>query len=154
MLDERDRKILSLLQKDADIALVDLSERVHLSASSCSRRVQRLKDDGYIRGNVSVLDRTLMNVGSTVFVMIKTQHHSADWLERFRQALVDIPEIVEVHRLAGNLDYIIKIVVRDISHYDAIYKLLVSRIDLFDVSAYISMETLKDEHAIPTQYGR
>ena len=77
----------------------------------------------------------------------------ADWLERFRAAVSDIPEIVEVHRLAGNLDYIVKIVVGDIAHYDAIYKRLVGRVDLFDVSAYISMETLKDEPGLPTGYA-
>eukprot|EP01042_Synura_sphagnicola_P020194 gene20194-25618_t len=134
MLDERDRKILTLLQKDADIALGDLAERVHLSASSCSRRITRLKDEGYIVRNVSRLDRKKLNVATTVFVMVKTAHHTADWLDRFRSSVIDIPEIVEVHRLAGNLDYIIKIVVSDISHYDTIYKRLVSRIDLFDVS--------------------
>jgi len=150
MLDDRDRKILNSVQRDADVPLAELAELVNLSVSSCSRRVQRLKDEGYIQRNVSVLDRNLLNVGATVFVMIKTQNHSADWLERFRRVQADIPEIVEVHRLAGNLDYIIKMVVRDISHYDSIYKRLVSHIDLFDVSAYISMETLKDVQAVPT----
>ena len=110
----------------------------------------RLKEEGYIQRCVAVLDRHKMRVAGTVFVMVKTAHHTADWLERFREALADIGEIVEAHRLAGNLDYILKVVVRDIAHYDAIYKRLVSRIDLFDVSAYISMETLKDDPAIPT----
>jgi Lrp/AsnC family transcriptional regulator len=150
MLDDRDRRILAWLQRDANMPLADLAERVALSASACSRRVTRLKEDGYIQRSVAVLDRHKMRVAGTVFVMIKTAHHTADWLERFRDALSDIGEIVEAHRLAGNLDYILKIVVRDIAHYDAIYKRLVSRIDLFDVSAYISMETLKDDTAIPT----
>ncbi len=153
MLDDRDRKLLDLLQRDADIALSDLSERVNLSASACSRRITRLKEEGYIARHVLVLDRVRMNVGTTVFVMVKTAHHTADWLECFRSGVIDIPEIVEVHRLAGNLDYIIKIVVTDIAHYDTIYKRLVSRIDLFDVSAYISMETLKSELAVPTGYA-
>ena len=153
MIDDRDRRILTLLQKDSDIALADLAERVLLSASACSRRIARLKEDGYILGNIAVLDRKRMNVAATVFVMIKTAHHTADWLERFRAVIVDIPEIVEVHRVAGNLDYIVKIVARDIAHYDAIYKTLVSRIDLFDVSAYFAMETLKDDPAVPTAYA-
>ncbi|ESQ84496.1 hypothetical protein AEAC466_09090 [Asticcacaulis sp. AC466] len=154
MLDDRDHKILDVLQQDAEIGLTDLADRVHLSASACSRRIARLKEDGYILRHVAVLDRNRMNVGSTVYVMIKTAHHTADWLDRFRTSVMDIPEIVEVHRLAGNLDYIIKMVVTDIAHYDAIYKRLVSRIELFDVSAYISMETLKDGQAIPTGYAR
>lgn len=153
MLDERDRRLLDLLQKDSDIALNDLADRVHLSPSACSRRIARLREDGYIRRNVAIADRAKLNLGTTIFVMIKTSQHSADWLERFRTGVGDIPEIVEVHRLAGNLDYIIKIVVSDIAHYDAIYKRLVSRIDLFDVSAYISMETLKDESGLPTAYA-
>ena len=153
MLDDRDRKLLDLLQRDADSALTDLAERVNLSPSACSRRIARLREEGYIDRHVMVLDRARMNVATTVFVMVKTAHHTADWLERFRAGVIDIPEIVEVHRLAGNLDYIIKIVVTDIAHYDAIYKRLVSRIDLFDVSAYISMETLKNDLAVPTGYA-
>ena len=153
MLDDRDRKILDLLQRDAETPLSELAERVHLSASACSRRVQRLKDEGYITRAVAVLDRQRMQVGATIFCLVKTAHHNADWLDRFRGAVAGIGEIVECHRLAGNLDYIIKIVVRDVAHYDAIYKRLVSRIELFDVSAYISMETLKDEMAIPTGYA-
>lgn len=153
MLDDRDRKILDRLQRDAETPLSELAERVHLSPSACSRRIQRLKDEGYITRSVTVLDRGRMQVGATVFCLIKTAHHNADWLDRFRTAIGGIGEIVECHRLAGNLDYIIKIVVRDVAHYDTIYKRLVSRIDLFDVSAYISMETLKDEKAIPTNYA-
>ncbi|MFT4075393.1 MAG: Lrp/AsnC family transcriptional regulator [Asticcacaulis sp.] len=153
MLDDRDRKLLALLQKDSDTPLAELSERLNLSASACSRRISRLREEGYITRNVAVADRRRLRLGTTVFVVVKTAHHTADWLERFRAGVADIPEIVEVHRLAGNLDYIIKIVVTDIAHYDAIYKRLVSRIDLFDVSAYISMETLKDERAIPPDYA-
>lgn len=150
MLDDRDRRILTWLQRDANMPLADLAERVNLSASACSRRVTRLKEEGYIERSVAVLNRQKMRVAATVFVMIKTAHHTADWLERFRDALFDLGEIVEAHRLAGNVDYILKVVVHDIAHYDAIYKRLVGRIDLFDVSAYISMETLKDDPAIPT----
>jgi Lrp/AsnC family transcriptional regulator len=153
MLDDRDRKLLDLLQADSDTPLGELAERVHLSPSACSRRISRLREDGYIERNVAVANRTRLNLGMTIFVMVKTAQHSANWLERFRSGVNDIPEIVEVHRLAGNLDYIIKIVVSDIAHYDAIYKRLVSRIDLFDVSAYISMETLKDEPGLPTGYA-
>ncbi len=153
MLDDRDRRILDLLQRDSETPLAELAERVNLSASACSRRVTRMREEGYITRNVAVLDRHKMRVATTVFCLIKTSQHNADWLDRFRAAVRDIPEIVECHRLAGNLDYIIKIVVRDIAHYDAIYKRLVGRIELFDVSAYISMETLEDDKAIPTGYA-
>lgn len=152
-LDDRDRKLLKCLQENADTPLNDLAVSVNLSASACSRRITRLKEEGYIKRTVCVLDRRKMNLGATVYVMIKTAQHSSDFLDRFRAALNDIGEIVEAHRLAGNLDYILKIVVRDIEHYDAIYKQLIGRIDLFDVSAYISMQTLKDDKALPTHYA-
>ncbi len=150
MLDDRDRRILDLLQADAGLPMQDIAARVHLSASACSRRIARLKDEGYIARTVAVLDRKKLNLTTTVYCLIKTAHHSADWLDRFRAALSDIPEIVEAQRLAGNLDYILKIVVRDVAHYDTIYKRLVGRIDLFDVSAYIAMETMKDQSVLPT----
>ncbi len=149
MLDDRDRKILDLLQGDADLAVQEIAARVHLSASACSRRIARLKEDGYIARSVVVLDRRKLNLSTTVYCLIKTSQHSAEWLERFRAAVAGIPEIVEAQRLAGNLDYILKIVVRDVAHYDDVYKRLVGRVDLFDVSAYIAMETMKDSVALP-----
>ncbi|MBN8901256.1 MAG: Lrp/AsnC family transcriptional regulator, partial [Rhodospirillales bacterium] len=100
-----------------------------------------------------VLDRKRMNLPTTVFVVIRTTRHAADWLDEFRQALAAIPEIVEVHRLTGNFDYILKLVLPNVESYDTIYKALVRRIELSDVSAYISMETLKDETALPTGYA-
>jgi len=153
MLDDRDRKILCLLQADADTPLAELAERVSLSASACSRRVTRLKEEGYIARQVAVLDRRRVNMPTTVFVIVKTSHHSAEWLERFRTAVSAIPEIIEVHRLTGNFDYILKIALPNVEHYDVIYKSLMKRIELFDVSAYISMETLKFETVIPTTYA-
>ncbi|MEI9902817.1 MAG: Lrp/AsnC family transcriptional regulator [Asticcacaulis sp.] len=122
MIDDRDRKILDLLQRDAGQPVQDIAEQVHLSASACSRRIARLKDEGYIARTVAVLDRRKLNLTTTVYCLIKTAHHSADWLERFRAAVADISEIVEAQRLAGNLDYILKIVVSDVAHYDTIYK--------------------------------
>lgn len=153
MLDDRDRRILALLQDDAETPVGEIAEKVALSPSACSRRIIRLKDEGYIARQVAVLDRKKMKLPMTVFVIVKTAHHSTTWLEKFRTAVGGIPEIVEVHRLAGNFDYILKIVLPDIEHYDVIYKRLVNWIELFDVSAYISMETLKGETAVPTNYA-
>lgn len=153
MLDHRDRKILSLLQADADMPLAQIADRVVLSPSACSRRIARLKADGYIAKQVAVLDRRRMNVPTTVFVIVKTAHHSPDWLDQFRTAVAGIPEIIEVHRLTGAFDYILKIALPNVEHYDVIYKELVHKIELFDVSAYISMETLKHETVVPTRYA-
>lgn len=154
MLDERDRKILSLLQGDADLPVTDIAEAVALSASACSRRIARLKEEGYIARTTAMLDRTLMGLPTTVFVIVRTGSHAADWLEKFHAAVATIPEIVEVHRLTGNFDYILKIVLPNVEHYDVVYRQLVGRIELFDMSAYISMETVKLATGVPTQYAR
>ncbi|PLU83822.1 ArsR family transcriptional regulator, partial [Sinorhizobium medicae] len=110
MLDDRDRKLLMLLQQDASVPMSDLAERVSLSLSACSRRIQRLEEAGYVSRRIVVLDREKMGVPTTVFALIKTAHHSDDWIEKFRRAISDIPEIVEAHRLTGNYDYIVKVV--------------------------------------------
>lgn len=154
MLDERDRKILSLLQADADTPVADIADAVALSPSACSRRITRLREDGYIARTTAELDRRLMGLPTTVFVIIRTGSHAADWLEKFHAAVATIPEIVEVHRLTGNFDYILKMVLPNVEHYDVVYKQLVGRIELFDMSAYISMETVKLSRGVPTHYAQ
>ena len=153
MLDDRDRKLLTLLQNDAEAPLVVLAEAVSLSPSACSRRIARLREEGYIARTVAVLDRARVGLPTTIFVLLRTSEHSADWLERLRRIAADIPEIVELHRLTGNIDYIMKIVLPNVEYYDRIYKEIVRRISLHDVSAYISMETLKSEAALPTTHA-
>ncbi|AHF84748.1 Lrp/AsnC family transcriptional regulator [Rhizobium johnstonii] len=153
MLDDRDRRILDMLQKDAGISVTDLAERVALSISACSRRIQRLEESGHIARRIVVLDREKMGVPTTVFALVKTAHHSDEWTETFRRIISDIPEIVEAHRLTGNHDYILKIVLPRVEHYDVIYKQIVRKIELFDVSASISMELLKGGTAIPVGYA-
>ncbi|MBB3285962.1 MULTISPECIES: Lrp/AsnC family transcriptional regulator [Rhizobium] len=153
MLDERDRKILEFLQADAGISVTELADRVALSVSACSRRIQRLEDSGHIARRIVVLDREKMGVPTTVYAMIKTAHHADEWIESFRKVIGDIPEIVEAHRLTGNYDYILKIVLPRVEHYDVIYKQLVRKIELFDVSASISMEELKSGASVPVGYA-
>ena len=154
MLDDRDRRILDTLQKDAGISVTDLAEYVALSVSACSRRIQRLEESGHILRRIIVLDRERMGVPTTVFALVKTAHHSDEWTETFRRIISDIPEIVEAHRLTGNHDYILKIVLPRVEHYDVIYKQIVRKLELFDVSASISMEELKQGMAIPVGYAR
>lgn len=153
MLDDRDRKILSLLQADADLPVAEIADSVALSASACSRRIARLREEGYIARTRVELDRRKVGLPTTVFVIVRTGSHAADWLEKFHAAVNAVPEIVEVHRLTGNFDYILKIVLPDVEHYDVVYKQLVSRIELFDMSAYISMETVKASGGVPTNYA-
>lgn len=154
MLDDRDRKILDILQHDATTAIAAVAEKVALSPSACSRRIQRLEDEGYIARRVAVLDREKAGVPTTVFALIKTAHHSDEWIEDFRRAIVDLAEVVEAHRLTGSYDYLLKIVLPKVEHYDVVYRRLVRRIELFDVSAFISMETMKSGHTVPVDYAR
>lgn len=152
MLDDRDRRILDLLQANAEMAVNDIADVVALSASACSRRITRLREEGYIAGSVALLDRKKMGLPTTVFVIVRTGKHEAGWLDQFHAAVSAIPEIVEVHRLTGNFDYILKLVLPNVEHYDVIYRRLVGRIELFDMSAYISMETVKLATGVPTNY--
>ncbi|MHC1548344.1 Lrp/AsnC family transcriptional regulator [Phyllobacterium sp. K27] len=154
MIDDRDRKILDMLQENAAESISDLADKVSLSISACSRRIQRLEEEGYIKRRVALLDRPLVGLPTTMFVIIRTARHSAEWLEQFRAAIADIPEIVEVHRMTGTIDYILKLVLPRVEAYDEIYKTLVEKVDFFDISASVSMETLKATTAVPTLYAK
>ena len=153
MLDHRDRRILALLQADSETPVTAIAERVGLSVSACSRRIQRLRDDGAILRSVALLDRRWMGVPTTVFVLVRSGKHAADWVDAFRAAIADVPEVVEAHRLTGNFDYLLKLVLPNVEHYDVVYKHLTRRLELRDVAAYISMETLKVETALPTDHA-
>lgn len=153
MIDERDLKILTALQEDAGLPVAELAEKVALSLSACSRRIQKLEEGGYIARRIAVLDREKIGVPTTVYALVKTAHHSDEWIELFRKAIAGIPEIVEAHRLTGHYDYILKLVLPRVEHYDVIYRQLVKRVELFDVSASISMETLKSGLSVPVTYA-
>ena len=153
MLDDRDRRILALLQIDSNQPISDVADKVHLSLSACSRRIARLKEEGYIARQVVILDSSRMGVPTTLFVLIKTNRHNEEWMQGLRDAIRAIPEIVEAHRLTGHYDYVLKIILPKIEHYDEIYKRLAKRIDLSDISSFISIEALKVETAIPVQYA-
>ena len=152
-MDEIDRRILAALQEDASLGAAELGERVGLSATPCWRRVQRLEAAGVIRRRVALLDREKMNLGVVVFVAVRTDQHSLDWLERFAAAIRDIPEILEVYRMAGDVDYLLRIVVPDIAAYDAVYKRLIRVADLYDVSSAFAMERIKYTTALPVTYA-
>lgn len=153
MLDERDRTILRLLQAHADTPLASLADTVNLSVSACSRRIQRLEDEGYVARRIVVLDRKKMGLPTTMFALVKTTSHKDDWIEHFRRVLADIPEITEAHRLTGHYDYLLKIVLPRAEHYDEVYKAIVRRIELFDVTASLSMEVLKSGEGLPVSYA-
>ncbi|NVN10617.1 MULTISPECIES: Lrp/AsnC family transcriptional regulator [Nguyenibacter] len=152
MLDERDRQILRIHQSDACMPLSELAERVNLSQAACSRRLARLRQDGYIRGSLLLLNQARLNLPTTMMAVIKVANHTKDWPDRFRSAVSDIDEIVEVHRVTGNFDYILKIVLPNVEYYDTIYKNLISRLEIHEISAYISMETIKDRKSLPVTH--
>ncbi len=148
-MDSIDRHILTLLQEDATLSVQAVAERVGLSPNPCWRRIRRLEAEGVIRGRVAILDPAKVGLGLTAFVAIRTANHSAAWLEAFAHAVASIPEVVECHRMTGETDYLLKVLVRDIAHYDRVYKRLVALVpDLADVSSSFSMEEMKSGTAI------
>ena len=148
-MDALDKKILAALQRDASLPLSDIAEKVGLSTTPCWRRIKALEDAGVIKGRVAVLEAAKLNLGVTVFVAIRTQHHNDEWLQKFARAVADIPEIIGLYRMAGDVDYLMKVVVPDIEGYDAVYKRLIAKIDLSDVSSTFVMETIKETTALP-----
>lgn len=143
-LDAKDRRILGVLQEDASLTISQLGERVGLSANPCWRRVKRLEDEGVIERRVAVVAGDKVGLPVTAFVFIRTQSHDAAWLDAFAKAINDIPEIVECHRMSGSVDYLLKLAVADIAHYDRVYKRLIDRApNLADVTAGFSMERVK-----------
>ena len=144
MIDERDRRLLALLQKDAETPLNELAEQLALSPSACSRRLARLKAEGYITATMAILSREKINLPTTVYLLVKTSRHSEDWLRRFHSAVSSIPEI-----LTGNYDYILKLALPNVEYYDTIYKAIIRQVELSDMSAHISMETVKLSTALP-----
>jgi len=152
-LDARDLQILSILEQDAMTPVVEIAERIGLSTTPCWRRIQKLEAEGVIRRRVALLDPAALNVPVSVFVAIRTSRHSAEWLEQFRKALDGIPEVVEAYRMSGEVDYLLRVVVPDIAGYDAVYKRLIERIELADVTSSFSMEEMKHTTALPLDYA-
>jgi Lrp/AsnC family transcriptional regulator len=151
-LDRTDQRILDLLQKDATLSLAELAERVNLSPSPCWRRVQKLERDGVIRQRVALLDPDRVNVGVTVFVRLKTDRHDTQWLDDFAARVPSIPEVVEIYRMSGDIDYLLKVVVPDIAAFDGVYKRLIGMAPFADVSSNFAMERIKYTTALPLDY--
>lgn len=153
-LDAIDRKILAALQEDASLSLEALSARIGLSPSPLSRRIQKLEASGIIQKRVALLDPDRLNVGVTVFVMVRTNRHAAEWARAFCEAVATIPEVVELYRMSGQVDYLLRVVVPDIAAYDRVYKRLIAVADLYDVSSSFAMERIKNTTALPLDYVR
>ncbi|PRZ01131.1 Lrp/AsnC family transcriptional regulator [Jezberella montanilacus] len=152
-IDKKDREILRLLQDDASVPLADLANAVSLTPTPCWRRIQKLQADGVIEKQVALCNATKLNLGLTTFVTIRTSQHNEQWMKSFVDGATAIPEIVEIYRLSGDADYLLKIVVPDISRYDSVYKRLIRSVDLLDVSSAFAMETIKCTTALPLDYA-
>ena len=151
-MDRKDKAILEALQRDARLTVADLAVEVGLSKSACWRRIQALEEAGVIGAQVTLLDQTKIGLDLTVYSAIRTHEHTADWFDRFHQMVTTMPNVMEVHRLSGDIDYLIRAVVPDMRSYDEMYKEMIARVDLYDVSSSFSMETIKYTTALPLDH--
>lgn len=147
-VDRIDRRILEELQRDSAIPQRVVAERVGLSQNACWRRMQALDKAGVIRNRTVTLDRDRLGMGLVVFVMIKTRHHSADWLAMFRKHVSAIPEVIDFFRIGGEYDYMLKVVTQDMGRYDLFYQRLISGIELHTVTSHFAMEAIEEQRPI------
>jgi Lrp/AsnC family transcriptional regulator len=150
-MDATDRQLLELLQQDTTRPLAELGALVGLSATPCWKRIQRLEREGVIRARVALLDPARVGAGVTVFVSLRTGQHSREWLEQFAATVQRMPEVMEFYRMAGDVDYMLRVVVPDIAAYDAVYKRLTEIPGLTDVTSRFAMETIKYSTAVPVR---
>ena len=151
-LDEIDREIVRLLQVDASLTARELAEHVGLTATPVWRRVQILESEGVITGRVALVDPEAIGLGVTVMVHVRTNDHSAAWLDRFAAAIEDLPEITEAYRISGEIDYTLKVVVPSIEAYDDFYRRLISKVELYDVRSVFVMEEIERTTALPLDF--
>lgn len=149
--DRYDRDVLDCLQRDAAMSVGDVADKVGMSKSACWRRIQKLEEQGVIRERVTLLAPAAVNLPLTVFISVRTNQHNDQWASQFRSVLQGVAEVLEVYRMSGDLDYLVRAVVTDMPGYDRLYKKLI-KADLFDVSSSFVMETLKQTTQLPLDY--
>ena len=153
-LDSTDIKILRILQQDAALSTSEVANRVSLTTTPCWRRIQNLEETGVIAKRVALLDRELLNVGVDAFVAVRTSEHSERWFDKFSRAAAAFPEVIELYRISGEIDYLMRVVVPDIDAYDRFYKRLIRAVDLSDVTTSFAMERIKYTTELPLEYIR
>ena len=151
-MDRKDKAILEAVQQDATLTVVELAQRIGLSKSACWRRVQALEENGVIGAQVTLLNQEKVGLDLTVYSAIRTHEHTAGWFDRFHRMVTAMPNVMEVHRLSGDTDYLIRAVAPDMRSYDEMYKEMISKVDLYDVSSSFSMETIKYTTALPLDH--
>jgi Lrp/AsnC family transcriptional regulator len=153
-MDAIDRKILAVVQEDASLSVAEIGQRVGLSSTPCWKRLQRLEADGVITRRVALIDPEKIGLGITVFVSIETGDHSQDWLKRFAETVSAMPEVMEFYRMAGDVDYMLRVVVHDMQSYDTFYKELIATVPLKNVTSRFAMERIKSITALPIAEAR
>ena len=148
-MDAIDRKILAVIQEDASLSVAEIGNRVGLSSTPCWKRIQRLEAEGVIIKRVALIAAEKIGLGITVFVSIETGDHSQDWLDRFADTVGAMPEVMEFYRMAGDVDYMMRVVVPDIAGYDTFYKKLVATVSLKNVTSRFAMEKIKSTTSLP-----
>ncbi len=152
VIDDIDRRILSALQVDASESIERLGQRIGLSRNACWNRIRRLEDAGIIKARVALLEPDKLNLGLSVFISVRTSEHEPEWLETFRKEVSQLPEVLGVYRMSGDLDYLIRARVPDVAAYDALYQRLIRKVRLADVSASFVMQEIKETTALPVSY--
>jgi Lrp/AsnC family transcriptional regulator len=148
-MDVTDRQIIRLLQEDASLSVAEIGKRVGLSSTPCWKRIQRLEEEGVIIRRVAVVNPDKVGLGVTVFVSIETGDHSDEWLARFAATVRAMPEVMELYRMAGDVDYMLRVVTADIQSYDAFYKRLIAAAPLKNVTSRFAMERIKSGTVLP-----
>lgn len=149
IIDQIDISILRALQLDAGLSQRELAETVGLSQNACWRRLKILNDSRVLQGSTARVDRAQLGLDLVVFVMLRTRHHSADWLDHFRRHVLTIPEVVDFHRIGGDYDYQLKVVTQDMRSYDRVYQRLISGVELDSVTSYFAMEAIAEGRPLP-----
>ena len=148
-MDATDLRILALLQEDASMTLAEVASQVNLSPTPCWRRINKLETAGVIERRVALLDAAKVGIDLTIFVTVETDDHTAAWTRAFADAVADLPEVMEVYRMAGEVDYLLKIAVPNIAAYDAFYRAITAAVPLKTITSMIAMETVKHTTAFP-----
>lgn len=148
-LDDLDRKILSLLQQDSSLSLDEIARRLGASKTPVWNRIRKMREAKIILGEVALLDPDKLGLESCFFVLIRTSEHDEAWLARFLEVVKRRPEVLEAHRLAGDIDYILKVRVANARAFDAFYQSLIREVSIFNVTSSLSMEEIKYTTAMP-----
>jgi Lrp/AsnC family transcriptional regulator len=148
-MDEIDRKLLALLQEDATSPVAQLADQVGLSATPVWKRIQKMEAAGTITRRVALLEPEHVGVGLIVFVAIEAHEHTPDWMARFAKTMADMPEVMEAYRMAGEVDYMLRVAVADMIAFDGFYKRLIAAVPLKNVTSRFAMERMKHTTAYP-----